>query len=163
MTSVELMDNLTEFIREIVKDYSSQQKGGDVPVAVYSGWPPIRMASAEKESFIYALALEWEDKADNTFSTCKVEIGFSIYDDDKERGCFSLYNIMEHVRQSMLKHRTINCRNRLELPVKSVVSDDQFYPQWLGAITATYTIGQPEQEEIDYGDKVYAGEAVGNC
>ena len=52
MTSIELMDNLADFIREVVKDYSSQQKAGDVPVAVYSGWPPIRMASVEKESFI---------------------------------------------------------------------------------------------------------------
>ena len=114
MTSVELMNNLADFIREAVKDYSSQQKAGDIPVAVYSGWPPIRMASAEKESFIYALALEWEDKEDGTFSTCKAEIGFSIYDDDKEQGCFSLYNIMEHVRQALLKHRTLNGRNRLE-------------------------------------------------
>lgn len=151
MTSVELMDILAEFIREVVKDYSSQQKAGDVPVTVYSGWPPIRMASAEKESFIYALALEWDDKADNTFSTCKAEIGFSIYDDDKEQGCFSLYNIMEHVRQALLKHRTLNGRNRLELPLKSVVSDDQMYPHWLGAMTVTYTIGQPEEEEFPYG------------
>ena len=93
MTSVELMNNLADYIREVVKDYSSQQKAGDIPVAVYSGWPPIRMASAEKESFIYALALEWEDKEDGAFSTCKAEIGFSIYDDDKEQGCFSLYNM----------------------------------------------------------------------
>lgn len=155
MTSVELMNNLADYIREVVKDYSSQQKAGDIPVAVYSGWPPIRMASAEKESFIYALALEWEDKEDGAFSTCKTEIGFSIYDDDKEQGCFSLYNIMEHVRQALLKHRTLNGRNRLELPLKSVVSDDQPYPQWQGAITATYTIGQPIEEEIDYGNEVY--------
>lgn len=163
MTSVELMNNLADYIREVVKDYSSQQKAGDIPVAVYSGWPPIRMASAEKESFIYALALEWEDKEDGAFSTCKAEIGFSIYDDDKEQGCFSLYNIMEHVRQALLKHRTLNGRNRLELPLKSVVSDDQPYPQWQGAITATYTIGQSIEEEIDYGNEVYGGQAVGDC
>lgn len=161
MTTVELMNNLADFIRKVIKDYSSQQKGGDTPVEVYSGWPPVRMASAEKASFIYTLALEWEDKADNTLSTCKMEIGFSIYDDDKERGCFSLYNIMEHVRQALLRYRTLNGRNRLELPLKSEVSDEQRYPQWLGAITATYTIGQAEEEETGYGE-TYVGQAVGD-
>lgn len=152
MTSIELMNNLAEFISESVKDYSSKQHAGDVPVKVYAGWPPVRTTSAEKESFIYALALSWEDKADGVFSTCKVEIGFSIYDKDMEKGSFSLYNLMEHVRQAMLKKRTLAGRNRLELPVLSQISDNQTYPQWQGAITATYTLGQPEEEEVEYGE-----------
>ena len=32
---------------------------------------------------------------------------------------------------------------------------NMMYPQWQGAITATYTIGQPIEEEIDYGNEVY--------
>lgn len=150
MTSIELMNNLAEYLQQIVTDYSTKQKECCVPIKVYAGWPPVRMTSAEKESFIYALAISWEDKADDTFSTAKVEIGFSIYDDDRQQGCFSLYNLMEHVRQALLKKRTLNGRNRLELPLKSDVSDEQAFPQWQGAITATYTIGQPIEEETDY-------------
>ncbi len=162
MTSVELMNNLADYLREVVADYSTNQKAGEVPIAVYAGWPPIRTTSTEKESFLYALALSWEDKEDGTFSTCKVEIGFSIYDGDKQKGCISLYNIMEHVRQALLKKRTLAGRNRLELPLKSEVSDDQPWPQWQGAITATYTLGQPTEEEIDYGNEIYGGEAIGD-
>lgn len=161
MTSVELMNNLADFLREVVKDYSTNQDAGVLPVAVYAGYPPVRTDYEEKESFIYALATEWEDKEDGTFSTCKAEIGFSIYDDNKTEGCFSLYNIMEHVRQALLKKRTLAGRNRLELPLKSVVSDDQPWPQWQGIITATYTLGQPMEEEVDYGE-IYGGQAIGN-
>lgn len=152
MTSIELMNNLAEYLQKVVDDYSTDQKKGLIPIKVYAGWPPVRMTAAEKESFIYSLALSWEDKSDDTFSMAKVEIGFSIYDDDKEKGCYSLYNLMEHVRQALLKKRTLNGRNRLELPLKSVISDEQAFPQWQGAITATYTIGQPTEEEIEYGD-----------
>ena len=151
MTSVELMNNLADFLREVVKDYSTNQEAGVLPVAVYAGYPPVRTDYEEKESFIYTLATEWEDKEDGTFSTCKAEIGFSIFDDNKTEGCFSLYNIMEHVRQALLKKRILAGRNRLELPLKSVVSDDQPWPQWQGIITATYTLGQPEEEEFPYG------------
>lgn len=161
MTSVELMNNLADFLRAVVKDYSTNQEAGVLPVAVYAGYPPVRTDYEEKESFIYVLATEWEDKEDGTFSTCKAEIGFSIYDDNKTEGCFSLYNIMEHVRQALLKKRTLAGRNRLELPLKSVVSDDQPWPQWQGIITATYTLGQPMEEEVDYGE-IYGGQAIGN-
>lgn len=152
MTSIELMNNLAKYLQEVVTDYGTKQKEGYVPVKVYAGWPPVRMTSAEKESFIYALALSWEDKSDDNLSTAKVEIGFSIYDDDKQQGCFSLYNLMEHVRQALLKKRTLNGRNRLELPLKSDISDEQAFPQWQGAITAIYTIGQPTEEETEYGE-----------
>nr|DAW25797.1 MAG TPA: tail completion protein [Caudoviricetes sp.] len=161
MTSIELMNNLADYLQQIVDDYSSNQKAGAVPVAVYSGWPPVRKNAAEKESFIYALALSWEDKEDDSFSTCKVEIGFSIYDNDETEGCFSLYNIMEHVRQALLKKRTLSGRNRLELPLKSEVTDEQAFPQWYGRITAVYTIGQPSEEEVDYGE-IYGGQTIGD-
>ena len=35
MTSVELMNNLADFLREVVKDYSTDQEAGTLPVAVY--------------------------------------------------------------------------------------------------------------------------------
>lgn len=151
MTSVELMTNLAEYIREVVAEYSTTQKAGIVPIKVYRGWPPVRISSAEKESFIYALALDWTDNQDGDYSTCNVEIGFSIYDDDREDGWQSLYNVMEHVRQALLEKRTLNGRSILILPLKSEVSDSQNFPQWQGMITATYTLGQPQEELIDYG------------
>ncbi|MBM6732904.1 hypothetical protein [Megasphaera stantonii] len=150
MTTIELMNNVREYLEVVLADYSTTQKAGVRPVAVYAGYPPLRLQAAEKESYVYVLALEWVDKADQTFSQAKIEIGFSIYDDDTEHGVLSLYNLMEHVRQALLKKRTLNGRNRLELPLKGELCDVQTFPQWQGRIEAMYTIGQPIEEEMEW-------------
>lgn len=150
MTTIELMTNVREYLEVVLADYSTTQKAGVRPVAVYAGYPPLRLQAAEKESYVYVLALEWTDKADHTFSQAKIEIGFSIYDDDTEHGVLSLYNLMEHVRQALLKKRTLNGRNRLELPLKGELCDVQTFPQWQGRIEAMYTIGQPIEEEMEW-------------
>lgn len=150
MTTIELMNNVREYLEVVLADYSTTQKAGVRPVAVYAGYPPLRLQAAEKESYVYVLALEWTDKADHTFSQAKIEIGFSIYDDDTEHGVLSLYNLMEHVWQALLKKRTLNGRNRLELPLKGELCDAQTFPQWQGRIEAMYTIGQPIEEEMEW-------------
>ncbi len=148
MTTVELMNNLADFLQDVVKDYATQQKKGCLPIEVYAGYPPIRTNAAEISSFIYVLATEFEDKEEPNLSTAKVEIGFSIYDKDTETGFLSLYNLMEHVRQAILKQRTVAEKHRIVLPVKGEIAEDQPFPQWQGKITTEYTIGQPSEEEL---------------
>lgn len=152
MTTVELMDNLADYLRSVIVDYSTQQPSGKRSIKVYAGYPPARMNADEQASFIYALVTGAQDTADGDMSTATVEIGFSIYDDSEYDDWRSLYNIMEHVRQQLLKHRFIADRHRLLFPVKIEVPEAQPAPQWQGKITAIYTIGQPYEEDIYYGD-----------
>ena len=152
MITVELMDNLAAYLRRIVQEYDTLQPSGKVPVEVYAGWPPVRVNAEEKASFIYALVISTEDKPDDDYGSATIEIGFSIYDEDTTDGWRSLYNIMEHVRQALLKKRTLAGRNRLELPLKGEITDEQPYPQWQGKITAIYTIGQPSEEGLYFDE-----------
>lgn len=153
MTPIGLMDKLADFLREVLKDYTTEQTSGKLPVNVYPGWPPVRDNSKEKNSHVYVLVLETEDKDDpNELSTAKVEIGFSIYDADKTDGWRSIFNIMEHVRQALLKHRFIGMKHRLVYPIKGTLADEPPYPQWLGKLEVYYTIGQPVEEGINYDD-----------
>lgn len=153
MTTVELMDNLADYLRSVIVDYSTQQPSGKRSIKVYAGYPPARMNADEQASFIYALVNAAQDTADGDMSTATVEIGFSIYDDSEYDDWRSLYNIMEHVRQQLLKHRFIADRHRLLFPVKIEVPEAQPAPQWQGKITAIYTIGQPYEEDIYYGEE----------
>lgn len=153
MTTVELMDNLADYLRSVIVDYSTQQPSGKRSIKVYAGYPPARMNADEQASFIYALVTSAQDTADGDMSTATVEIGFSIYDDSEYDDWRSLYNIMEHVRQNLLKHRFIADRHRLLFPVKIEVPEAQPAPQWQGKITAIYTIGQPYEEDIYYGEE----------
>ena len=150
MTTMELMKNLKEYLAQVVKNYDAQQKEKTIPIAVYEGFPPIRTTAEENASFIYCLVINWEDSSNDSLSDAKVEIGFSIYDEDTRDGWRSLFNIMEHVRQALLKQRIIARRNMLVLPIQGEILDEQPYPQWQGKITTKYTIGQPVEEGIAY-------------
>ncbi len=149
MILMEAMDNLAEYIREVVKEYSTHQKEGEKQVAVYAGYPPIRTDAKETVSFIYCLVTAFHDEEGGK-SKADIEIGFSIYDADEKDGWRSLYNLMEHVRQALLRKRTIKERNRLLLPIHSEIVEQQPFPQWQGKMTASYTIAQPVEEGWDF-------------
>lgn len=150
MTQVELMENLAAFLKNVVLEYESQQSDGTYsPINVYPGYLPVKTNAKESESCIYVLVLECEDG--DELSAAKVEIGFSIIDGDTSEGWRSLFNLMEHVRQALLKKRTIANKHRLILPIKSKVADEQPFPQWQGLMTVSYTLGKLVEEEINYG------------
>nr|DAM69336.1 MAG TPA: tail completion protein [Caudoviricetes sp.] len=150
MTPIGLMDSLKDRLQLLLTDYSSNQPSGTLPVQVHSGYLPIRNNAGEKNSFVYILAFSGTDTKE--MGAVKVEFGFSIYDDDKVDGWRSLFNVMEHVRQDLLKNRLVDMEYRLEFPLEFKVADDQPFPQWQGTIVATYTIAQPVEEGFNYDD-----------
>lgn len=147
MILMDVMDNLADYIRELIKEYRTNQKQGYLPITVCAGYPPPRTSSDEKESYIYCWVTKFHDTEDR-YSWAEVEIGFSICDMDSNEGWRTLCNVMEHVRQGILKKRTLNGRNRLILPVTGELVDLQPTPQWQGRIIASYTIAQPVEEDI---------------
>lgn len=150
MTQIELMENLAAFLREQVKEYEALRADCTrAPLCVYSGYIPLKTNAKKSESCIYVLVLECEDT--EAQSTAKVEIGFSVFDNDGGAGWRSLFNLMEHVRQALLKKRTVANKHRLILPIKSKVTDDQPFPQWQGVMSVSYTLGKPVEEDINYG------------
>ena len=40
MTPIEAMENVAARIRSVVKEYSTHQKRGTLPISVYAGYPP---------------------------------------------------------------------------------------------------------------------------
>lgn len=155
MTPIDLMDMLAARLQKLLTDYTSEQPSGKVPVTVYPGYIPVQNNAQERKSLVYVLVIETTDKPGNTKSHATVEIGFSIYDDNHTDGWRSLFNVMEHIRQDLLKHRFVNMKFRLDLeeaPIKMSIPDNQPFPQWQGTMTACYTIGQPEEEGMNFDD-----------
>ena len=150
MTITESMRNVAEYIRDEVSQYSTTQSDKQRKILVYAGFPPVRRSRDETASCIYVIATGAEDAAAE--SSVTLAIGFSIYDEDDKEGCFSLYNLVEHVRQALLKRRTIAGRNCLILPLKTEIMTEQPFPEWVAIITATYSIAQIDEEEIDYDE-----------
>ena len=154
MTPINLMDALAKRLQKLLTDYTAKQPSGTVPVTVYPGYIPVQNNAAEKKSFVYVLVTETDDRDGNDKSIAVVELGFSIYDADGVDGWRSLYNVVEHVRQDLLKYRFVDMKFRLDLskPMQFKVPDTQPFPQWQGAMEVTYTIGQPEEEGFNYDD-----------
>lgn len=151
MTTVELMDNLAEYLRPIVTEYSTEQPTGHREIKVYAGYPPLRLKPDEQSSHIYVLVTDSQDTSDTDMSVASVEIGFSIYEGGEREPWRTLYNLMEHIRQHLLKYRTVANAHRLVMPVKLEIPDAQPVPQWQGRIVTKYTIGQPYEEDINFG------------
>lgn len=152
MTPVNLMDALAGRLQKLLADYSANQPAGAVPISVYPGYVPVEETSKEKPSFLYVLVTATEDKGGNDLSTATVEIGFSIYDEDPVDGWRSLFNVIERVRQDLLKYRFVNMKHRLVLPVAMKIAAEQPWPQWQATMSVTYTIGQPEEEGMNFDD-----------
>lgn len=148
MTPIEAMENVAARIRDVVKEYSTHQRWGTIPVSVYAGYPPFSTKPEQRESYIYCYAVKVHDNEDR-YSRVDIEIGFSIFDEDPKEGCLSLYNLMEHVRQALLTKRTLGGRSRLLFPLEGEIVDPQPFPQWQGRLNVSYTIAQPE-EEVDF-------------
>ncbi len=153
MTPINLMDRLAAKLQALMDDYVTQQPSGTLPVKVYPGYFPVRTDATEMNSAMYVLVKQVVDESEKVKSYAIVEIGFSIYDDDPVDGWRSIYNALEHVRQYLLKNRIIDRKHWLQLPMETIVFDEQnqAWPQWWATMTAKYTVGQPVEEGITYG------------
>lgn len=153
MTPINLMDRLAAKLQTLMDDYSTDQPSGTLPIKVYPGYFPVRTDATEMNSAMYVLVKQVLDDTEKIKSSAIVEIGFSIYDEDPVDGWRSLYNALEHVRQYLLKNRIIDKKHWLQLPMETLVFDDQnqAWPQWRATMTAKYTVGQPAEEGITYG------------
>lgn len=155
MTPINLMDSLAKRLQKLLTDYSATQPSGKLPIKVYPGYFPVQNTAQERNSFVYVLVIQTKDRPGNDKSHATVELGFSIYDDDHTDGWRSLFNVMEHVRQDLLKFRLVNMKFRLDLeeaPIEMNIPENQPFPQWQGTMKACYTIGQPDEEGFNYDD-----------
>ena len=78
-------------------------------------------------------------------SYATVGITFGCYGEDKN-AWMDVLDLMETVRQAILKKRTIAKRFRLTLPSKWETIENQPYPFWFAYATLRYTIAQPREE-----------------
>ena len=155
MIPVNLIETLTAHLRKLLADYSTEQPSGTFIVDVIPGRIPNPETAQENISAVYVIVRSVEDAGGNEMSSATVEMILSIYDEDDLTGWRTLYNVAEHIRQYLLKHRILDKKYMLKIntenPVRTVFVDDQPYPQWIATITAKYTISQPEEEGILYG------------
>ncbi len=148
MTPVILVDELRDYLKLVVEKYwfETNKKEVNKPPQVISGYLPAKKATDIPDFPFILVRLSDGEDADSSTVTVYVVIG--TYSEDAQNGWRDPANIVERVRQSLLKKRTLANRFRLEMPLKYELPDEQPVPHWFGIITTKWTIPQLQEELI---------------
>ncbi len=149
MVPAGLLKALTDEIRDAVKDYKMlAENQPDKSVTVYMQHIPDE--NFEEDTYYPLIIVSLQkvrdsidtDAPEASTATLGITFGVHGFDPDAWR---DLLNLMEHVRQRLLTHRTLVDRYRLLLPLEWETVEAQPYPFWFGYGTVTYTVAQPQE------------------
>ncbi|MDD4599624.1 hypothetical protein SDC9_04142 [bioreactor metagenome] len=157
-TPLLLVDELCILVGQATKELILEVKKGEprAPIII-SGFldddepKPGRPPEDETEKavpFVIARFLTGEDSQQT--GTATIRIIATTYSKHGQ-GWRDPLEVLERIRQELLRNRTLGKKFRLELPIKTEMPEDQPWPYWVAWMTTTWTIAQPI-EEVDYGD-----------
>lgn len=154
-----LVEDLSVYLQKKLKEFSLETKKSRRSVKIFKYFLPTKRKETEDDfPLIIIRPFEGEDSKQSD-TTVKFICG--VYSQDEE-GIYDLISLMEKVRLALLEDYEINPKFRLEQtenkPLKWEISEDQPYPQWLGAITATFNVPIVQIKAFKgdiYGDSLY--------
>lgn len=151
MIPVLLLDELCQFLTETIKNYELDtfQSTNRAP-AVYCEALPLNTTSSQDEPYILVRLKGGEDQTGQSKAT--VTLDFCVYSENVQQGPFQLLNVMERVRQALFQKRVLAKKYRIEYPLKWDKPKEQLHPEWVGLMETTWTIAQPIEEVIEYGE-----------
>ena len=153
-----LVEDLSVYLQKKLKEFSLETKKGRRSIKIFKYFLPTKRKETEDDfPLIIIRPFEGEDSKQ---SDATVKFICGVYSQDEE-GIYDLISLMEKVRLALLEDYEINPKFRLEQtenkPLKWEISEDQPYPQWLGAITATFNVPIVQIKHLKeiYGDSLY--------
>ncbi|MDP5277145.1 hypothetical protein [Chengkuizengella axinellae] len=150
MTPALLIQSLCKFLEGVVENYTleSNIKTLKTPQIVDGFLPPKKGNQPEAEfPYIIVRLVEGEDEKEE--STTTIKMLFGTYSEDVQ-GFHDVLNLMEKVRQALLKKRTIDNKFRMELPYKWEVPEEQPHPEWFGMSISKWIIPKVLEENMNF-------------
>lgn len=161
MTPTDLVERLAVFLQnEVASTFSLETKHGSRknPRVIEGAWTlPEGDDQDEDAVFPYIAVFAEELNETEAEAKLKVTIFFGTYceggknkKDDvfkyDTQGYKDLLNIIERVRQALLKARFIDQKYKIEMPLKWQIPFEQPYPQWVGWMETYWIIQKPLYE-----------------
>lgn len=157
MTPLQCADQITLFLKKVfhdyecMADYKCNGKSFRKTVNIYTGYLPIYQTMQEKAAICPAIVTRpftISDEEDET--TCSMSIFITTMDNDKEKGCFGLFHLMQLVRYKLLSDSPINRKYIIKNgTMESIFPDEQPYPQWIGRINFQVNLPQPQAVNLN--------------
>jgi len=169
MIALNLQDALVARLRDIFKSYSLPTKSGaEKSVKVYPQHlprpkgPTVKPRGQDEEESdgdmygpedfeenfpcIVVIFDDGTDKEENAPDATRISVRIliGVYDESPgEQGYRDVMNIMETIRQELLKERYLDRKYRLEMPFKWNLFQDQPWPVFFGQIETVWETGRP--------------------
>lgn len=143
MTPLELVEDLSEKIREAVKKFEFiAEYQHNKHVSVYEQYLPL--AAFEDDSFYPAVTVQLYDvSSDGIDDIATVVLTCGVFGGDGEDGWRDLFNLAELVRQEILTTPVLAEKFPVVMPVEFVPNEGQPQPFFFADINVRYRISTP--------------------
>ncbi|AKL95013.1 hypothetical protein CACET_c15640 [Clostridium aceticum] len=114
-----------------------------VPINIYSQYLPAKEDEDDEQHYPYIIArvLDGDDSEENQPASCKIMLIIGLYDeDDRYQGYKDVMNVIEKIRQFLLKKRMVAGQFILEYPLQWAVNEEDVYPFYFGGIETNWTL-----------------------
>lgn len=145
---VSLVDELKDFVEEVVKNYSLELKDGTgkAPQVLTGYLPPKDPGRKEDPDFPFVIVRLGNGQDTQNGATATVNLIIGTYSKDSTQGWKDVASIIERIRLELFRKGVIGKRYRVEYPMKFDMPEEQPYPYWIGIMTTTWAIAHPVEE-----------------
>nr|DAE21219.1 MAG TPA: tail completion protein [Caudovirales sp. ctkvU4] len=143
MTTIMLIKSLVEFLAKSVENYRYEDSQGNSKGVYVKDAFLKRRTTSDEEFLPFIIARPLNGKDTSREGTIKVRLIFGVREEDVDEGWIGLVNLMEHVKQDLLKVVFIDNRYPIEPPLEWTVQEGENYPEWYGYMDVTFTMAHP--------------------
>ena len=158
MTPLECAEGIAAFIErqaveydETLRDIHEDGTETVTEIQAFTGFLPRAQSKAELVKLCPAIVVRPDEVNDEEERTVvRIIMYVTTYDPDMRNGHVSLFHLMEWLRMQLLAHNPVPNADGKEKwfivdgSMKSVVPDDQPFPQWWGYVECDIYLPQPE-------------------
>lgn len=163
MTPLDVSRGIASYLKDCIKEYDEPLRFVDADtqeetvkdVKVYSGFLPRKTKRQDIIDLCPAIVVRpqtFKDGKDD--SRVSIAVFVTVFDEDMEHGCETLFHFMDFVRAMLLLENPIRDKWFIADGLEGTVPDDQPFPQWLGVIEFEVYIPQPKR----YNSEILGGD-----
>ena len=182
MTAVRCLFAVCDYLGDVLKEFrlpGASERTAPVPVKVYPFHlpepepSPMRgdadePAAEEYEHLLPAVVVRAVQYKDGEFDddigelTLTITVGAYSHDPLNREGPWMVLNLLERIRQALLRKRVIDDRFETGAPMSWELYDERTRPLWFGEMTTTWAIMEPARiVPQDFAGDSYGGDDNG--
>ncbi|MCL6456494.1 MAG: hypothetical protein K6T85_00665 [Gorillibacterium sp.] len=148
MTSVGLIDTLTDMIKRWVSEYrlETTHKGERKAPQVRQQFLPPKKREQEIPDYPHVIVRYIGERIKNDTNRVQIHIIAGTVCDDHEVGFRDVLNVLTRIRNEMLKQPSFKAFQLEEEGLAIEILEEQYAPEWVGYIAAEYIAPKVQNE-----------------